>query len=337
MRLRVQSSMLMLSSLRFRNLGCLVTDKPFAPMLAADCNGDTSKLKYPLLASPKIDGIRCVIRGGKALTRSLKPVPNDFIRNALSKPEFNGFDGELVWADDPTNFQATSSAVMKKTGEPNVWFWVFDLFEIGSYDFWTRLPTARLRVNSMKGAAQIDVVEHVQIDNEEALLAFEAECLAEGYEGVMLRDPNGKYKHGRSTLKEGGLVKLKRFEDAEAVIVGFEERMHNGNEAYKDELGRTKRSSAQEGKVGRGDLGAFVLESANIEALDASDAGEIPFDWTPVRFTCGSGLTDAQRIYFWARRDELLGKTVKYKFLRHGMKDAPRHPVFLGIRDERDL
>ena len=59
--------------------------------------------------------------------------------------------------------------------------------------------------------------------------------------------------------------------------------------------------------------------------------------WGEPVFTCGSGLTDAQRADFWARRDELLGQKVKYKHLPHGAKDAPRHPVFLGIRASEDM
>ncbi len=302
----------------------------FRPMLAADCDGDTSKIRYPVLASPKVDGIRCVIRGGKVLTRSLKPVPNDFIRGRLETISKSSLDGELVNFGDPTNFQATSSAVMRKSGEPCVAFLVFDCLDMGEdADFEERLSDAHALVKeldfSLDGdGIEVRVIEHEPIESEEQLLAYEARCLAKGYEGVMLRDPNGKYKHGRSTLKEGGLVKLKRFADAEAVIVGFEERMHNTNEAYKDELGRTKRSSAQAGKVGRGDLGAFVLSMDGVKT-------------TTVEFTCGSGLNDAQRVDFWARRDELLGKLVKFKYLSHGMKDAPRHPTFIGLRDVRDM
>jgi len=67
------------------------------------------------------------------------------------------------------------------------------------------------------------------INSAEELDAFEAACLRDGFEGVMLRSPSGRYKFGRSTLKENLLLKLKRFEDAEAQIIGFEELSHNAN------------------------------------------------------------------------------------------------------------
>lgn len=66
------------------------------PMLASDCDGAIEKLKYPVLVSPKIDGIRCLNVDGQALTRSLKPQPNRTIRALASNPAFVGLDGELV-------------------------------------------------------------------------------------------------------------------------------------------------------------------------------------------------------------------------------------------------
>jgi DNA ligase-1 len=158
------------------------------------------------------------------------------------------------------------------------------------------------------------------ITSLEALLQYEEECLELGYEGLILRDPRAPYKMGRSTVKEGYLLKLKRFMDAEATIVDCFEREHNGNEAKTDELGRTKRSSHKSGKTGRGDLGGFVLRTSE-----------------GVQFSCGTGFSDAERAEYWANRDQVVGRIAKYKYFPVGVKDAPRHPVFLGWRDERDM
>jgi DNA ligase-1 len=51
----------------------------------------------------------------------------------------------------------------------------------------------------------------------------------------------------------------------------------------------------------------------------------------------GSGLNDELRDAIWDNRDEYIGKIVKYKFFQHGVKELPRHPVFLGFRHEDDL
>ena len=114
--------------------------------------------------------------------------------------------------------------------------------------------------------------------------------------------------------------KLKQFVDAEFKIVGFEERMHNGNEATVSETGRTKRSTAKAGKTGRGDLGALVLET---------EAGH--------QFGCGTGFTDAQRAEFWRIKDELIGQFAKVKYHETGTKDVPLLPVFIHIRPEEDM
>lgn len=95
--------------------------------------------------------------------------------------------------------------------------------------------------------------------------------------------------------------------------------MHNGNEATVNELGRTKRSSHKENKTGRGDLGALVLRH--------------PDGFT---FNVGTGFTDDDRALVWKDRDTFVGKLAKVKYFAIGMKDAPRHPVFLGWRDGSD-
>jgi DNA ligase-1 len=153
------------------------------------------------------------------------------------------------------------------------------------------------------------------------MLAYEAAKVEEGYEGIILRSPNAPYKFGRSTVREGYLLKVKRFEDSEAEIIGFDEEMFNGNEAQTNELGRTKRSTAAQGLVGKQTLGAFRVRDCV----------------SGVEFSIGTGLTAAERQQFWDRQDDFRGKILKYKFFAVGVKVAPRHPVFLGMRDARDM
>lgn len=173
-------------------------------------------------------------------------------------------------------------------------------------------------------------VPQIVVEDQVGMDAFEADCLAIGYEGIMLRAPDGGYKQGRCGKKQPWLVKVKRFEDAEAVVVGVVERMHNDNEATTNELGRTKRSTHQENKRPAGDLGALVCKTPE-----------------GIQFQIGTGFTAEQRVELWSeylldhhtfKTDGLVGRTVKYKhFANAGVKDAPRFPVFLCWRDERDL
>ena len=147
--------------------------------------------------------------------------------------------------------------------------------------------------------------------------------LSEGHEGVMLRSPSSPYKCGRSTLKESYLIKVKPFEDSEAEIVGFEEKMSNRNEATLDELGYKKRSHAQSGLVPVNTLGALIVKDI----------------YTGVTFKIGTGkgLDDTLRKHIWDHRETMLGKIIKYRYQRVGAKDLPRVPSFQGFRHPLDM
>jgi DNA ligase-1 len=57
-----------------------------------------------------------------------------------------------------------------------------------------------------------------------------------------------------------------------------------------------------------------------------------------IEFGVGGGYTAQERKEFWEKKDEMIGKTIKYKFFSVGMKDGcPRFPTFLGMRHENDM
>lgn len=287
------------------------------PMLAAATDG--KNLTYPLLLSPKLDGIRCLIIDGVAVSRSLKPIPNKHVQKLFGRPELNGLDGELIVgpAGGHDVFQRTSSGVMSIDGEPEVNFWIFDDFtESGA--FHRRLHTAHRRIKKQKFCE--DVPHHI-ITTEQDLLSMEEDYLELGYEGVMLRHPDGQYKHGRSTAKEAWLLKLKRFTDSEAKVIGFTELRTNTNEAKKNALGHLERSSKKDGMKNAQTLGSLVVKDIK----------------SGVEFEIGTGFTQAQRQELWDNGDNLIGRLVKYKSQPVGVKEKPRFPVFLGFRDARDL
>lgn len=291
----------------------------FKPMLAGKAPKDLTLLTYPVLASPKLDGIRCIIIDGEARSRSMKLIPNESVRLALTGIP-DGVDGELMVEG---GFSACSSAFMSRSREVvDFWFFAFDAAEV-SADFENRLLWLT-RWSEDKGHNNLRVVEHVLISNADDLSTYEAMCLEDGFEGVMVRDPQGAYKHGRSTTREGGLLKIKRFHDEEMEVTGFEERMHNDNEATEDAFGRTKRSTAASGKRPAGDMGVMVGVTTDGAIVEL-----------------GTGFTAEERIVMWNMRDQLIGKLVKFKHLpAPGGRPAgtrPRHPVYLGFRDTADL
>ena len=65
----------------------------FKPLLAA--NIDLTKLEFPLLASYKLDGIRCLLLDD-VVSRTNKTIPNDYIRSKLLPYLELKLDGELI-------------------------------------------------------------------------------------------------------------------------------------------------------------------------------------------------------------------------------------------------
>ena len=280
---------------------------------------DTTKLVFPVYASPKLDGIRVIIKDNQVLSRNGKLIPNVFIQSLLKS--YHGLDGELI-VDHPTHpnvFQLTTSGVMSIEGTPNVHLYVFDCwYAEGGID--VRYNEV-LKIIQNSSIANIEVVPQIIINSLEELYKFEEDCLAEGYEGVMLRYPNAPYKNGRSTVKEGALLKLKRFSDSEAHILGMEPLLRNHNEPTKNALGHTERSSHIYNKVADDLLGALNVKDIH----------------TGVEFSIGSGFTEEQRRDIWNRQEELKGSIVKYKYFEVGVKDKPRFPIFCGLRHFNDI
>lgn len=281
------------------------------PMLAATIKSDTDLtiLPYPLIASPKLDGIRCLIHPEFGpVSRKFKPIPNTFIREFLNQPKFHGLDGELIVG---STFNETTSAVMSSHGEPDFTYWVFDHF-IHQHQPYS------IRCAHLIQHDRVKILESKIVIIPTEVLLYEMTCLGNGYEGIMLRSPSAPYKFNRSTFKEAGLLKLKRFTDAEGEVVGVEELERNNNDAKFNNLGYTERSTHQANKEGANMLGALILKSPLFD----------------LEFKVGTGFTEYDRITFWSKRDTLIGKTAKFKYQDIGVKDRPRFPVFLGWRED---
>lgn len=294
-------------------------------MLAAAAKPE--KIQYPVSVQEKLDGIRCSIVEGRALTRSLKEIPNREIFNYLSQPEFEGLDGEIVVGDVKASdaYRTTVSFVMAadKVGE----LWVFHVFDKWDETEWytQRAYQAGWVVRNFGDGEKILCLPSYFVENEAELVDIETNFVGDGAEGIIIRDPHGLYKFGRGSVTKGDLLKLKRFEDSEAEVIGVVEEFHNANEATTNALGRTERSSHKANKVGKGTLGALIVKDIK----------------TGVEFQVGTGFDAQQRAELWHKHlnadmyegGPLIGLIIKYKFFSVGVKDKPRHPVFLGFRN----
>jgi DNA ligase-1 len=289
------------------------------PMLATAMS-DYREIRYPLLASAKLDGIRCLIHPALGpVTRKFKPVPNRHIRDMLNSVNAVGFDGELVSLNpDGTvrTFNECQSDIMSEDKLVDFKFLVFDDFTHPTVGFRYRYMQAQGRCRALPD--EFEVVIHSEVGTPEALYRLHLSHMNQGYEGTMTRDPHAPYKNGRSTLRQEWLLKLKDFKDAEGEIIGFEERMSNRNTLERDEVGHAKRSSAKAGLVPADTLGSLVLHT----------------DWGTL--SVGTGFDDALRAKVWRDRDNYLGRLVTFTYQPSGMQDKPRFPVFKGFRDRRD-
>lgn len=286
------------------------------PLLAVDA-GDLTKLRYPLLASYKMDGIRALITAEGPRTRSLKPVPNHHIYAMLDTLP-RGLDGEIgVMVDGRLNFRATTSAVMRQSGDPEFRFFVFDKFDApGGYD--QRLERVQRLMPTLPPWVELLVQSEVNsvLEVEERF----AKALDHGYEGLILRRSDAPYKHGRSTLNEHILLKVKPWTDAEAKVIEVLPEFENTNEKQTNELGRTKRSTAKAGLVQKQQMGKLVVQSK---------------EW-PRSFEIGTGFDHATKKQIWQDRENIVGQLAKFSYVTVGGYDVPRHCVFLGFRDARD-
>jgi DNA ligase-1 len=282
-------------------------------MLAGKCT-DITKLVYPLLATPKMDGIRCLMINGKAVSRKFKLIPNKHIRATLEMTcNSMQLDGEIMI--EGRSFNDLSGDVRREDGRPDFYYAVFDFVTTLSEPYEQRM---RNLAKLVLPACCRKILPQL-IGTVEALQDYEQEQIALGYEGVMVRSPNSPYKCGRSTENEGYLLKIKRFCDDEAVIVGYEEEMENRNAATRDAFGRTERSSHKHNLVGKGTLGKLTCKIGEIE------------------FGIGTGFDAATRIKLWKERHQLIGKTVTFKHQPSGADEKPRFPVFLHFRDNYDM
>jgi DNA ligase-1 len=299
-------------------------------MLAAKFNDEScielelEKLNYPLLGSPKIDGIRWMKPADSPMmSRSWKPLPKKDMQDYVTD-DFAFLDGEAIVGTDPSAtglFNKSQSAIMTASDTQYFSLWVFDSWIDHLAPFSTRTMIAANVVASLrsKGLDRVFYLEHKELNSPAEVLAYEEAAIENGYEGIMLRSPNATYKFGRSTLKEQGLIKVKRFADAEAKVIGFEALERNTNEQVRDAFGLAKRSSHRSGKVQDNLLGRLLVRSER---------------WGD--FAIGSGFDVDTRVKIWEDQASYLGKTVTFKYQEHGTLEKPRMPIFKGFRPEVD-
>ncbi|MBB5186948.1 DNA ligase-1 [Zhongshania antarctica] len=191
----------------------LLAQTPLKPalMLAKPYRSDIELRHYWI--SEKLDGVRAYWDGTQLLSRQ---------GNRFSTPDWftQGFpkqalDGELWMGRN--RFAEVSGAVRRHIPDPSQWqkirFMVFDSpNEAGDFDH--RLQGLRVLFSKLK-TPSIALIEQYKIDDEAALMKALDHVIVNGGEGLMLHLGSAPYRGIRSD----DLLKLKRFSDAEAVVI----------------------------------------------------------------------------------------------------------------------
>lgn len=299
------------------------------PMLASDW--DETKVRFPIGMQPKIDGVRGVNFGNGLTGRSLKFHKNIYTTQFFSQSGYVGFDGELAAESEthPALCRLTSSAIGTIKGSPFVLWHAFDYITQATINlpYHQRYEAAKNRISFLNAHfielwARIKLVPMVIVNNIDELEAQDAKWLGKGYEGSILRDLNGVNKQGRSTVNEGGLLRIKRFSEEEAVVNRIIEGQRNANEATIGLLGQTERSSHQENMIPNGMVGA-------LECTDVKTGKEI--------IVSAGCMAHEERLKYFAHPELILRKQIKYKTFLKGVKDKPRFPTFQSIKLESDI
>lgn len=288
---------------------------------------DLYNLRYPLIGLIKLDGVRVILHKDLGpVTQTLKPIKNRYLSYDLNQamiefPCLVGCECELIVAGgqlaDAVALVSTHEGVTDKAT-----LMIFDRY--GPEGFNTRMGTImRLPLPEQVGDSieAISLAKALWFYDGDEVAHFYKGVLHQKHEGVILREPEGLYKHGRSTIKEQGMMKLKPIYDAEAEIIQLVEGRHNANKATTNKLGYTERSTCKKNMVPNGMLGAFEVIGING-----------PFEGLEFKVPAGK-LTHDLRRAIWLTPNIHEGKILTFTYKAVGSQGRPHQPVFERFRD----
>lgn len=307
--------------------------KSFKPMLAPNDKVDLSNVNYPILASTKLDGIRCIFKNGHMLSRSLKEIANKQLQEKYqylkdyTKTRNVVLDGELygqgMTFQQITHFVMTEDLGDEESLPKELMFYCFDYLCMDSSLCYDMVFVDRYRCLKDLGHVlgdKVFIVKQKLMNNKNEVEEYFGEVVKDGFEGLILKSTLGKYKFGRATLKSGDMYKVKPFITIDGQIIDVEERFENTAESFTNELGRTQRHNFKEDKKHTGIAATFVVKYKGQEQK-----------------VCLTG-TEEFRTEIWTNRKKYIGKFCEYKAMEVGQKEGGllRHPTFIRMRIDKE-
>ncbi len=253
----------------------------FECMLAHDGANHEKKITGKKLLEPKLDGVRVLTlvdmhsRTVTQYTRNGKVLENfSHITKAIEENiDLIGrsviLDGEMV----STSFQALMKQVHRKdnVNADDAILMLFDIIPLSEFQKGKSVLGQRRRSNLLKGMKEIfdkighiEIIPQTEIDlnsfvGELQFKEFNKKAINDGFEGIMIKDPDAIYECKRST----SWLKQKPFIEVSLTVIETEEG-----------------TGRNEGK-----MGALVCEGVE--------------DGKTIKVNVGSGFTDRDRDDFW--------------------------------------
>jgi DNA ligase-1 len=322
--------------------------KTFKPQKAPNEETNLDEIKYPLLASYKLDGLRDIYKQGQMLTCSLKKFPNKQVNEkfeAIRKySEENNLilDGELYAHRIPfqmivscamTHDYYTKSSIKKweklcKEYSLNIKreevleklsFNCFDCIIKEDFNLKFRYRLGNVEYYATKQSL-ISPVKHVLVNSKEEVEKLFEQALEEGYEGLVLRNLESGYKFGRGTIKEGIIYKVKPFVTLDAKIIGVVQATEVDENAEKkiNELGYSVTSKKQGDRI----------------LVERACAVWVKYNESDLKVNLA--MTNEQKEEVWKNKESYIGKWIEYKGMLVGSKTVPRHPEFIRWREDKE-
>ena len=267
----------------------------FSCMLAHDGANHEKKIKGVKLLEPKLDGVRCLTvvnyenRTVTQFTRNGKELENfSHITDSLSGIiDILGrsyvLDGEVV----SHSFQDLMKQVHRKSDvqAQDARLMLFDIIPLTEFRAGQSVLGQRRRTNLLRSFEKafaktgcVEVIPQTEVDldglvGELQFKEFNKTAIQQGFEGIMIKDPNGKYECKRST----NWLKMKPFIEVSLEVTQLEEG-----------TGRNM-----------GKLGALVCSGQD--------------DGKRITVNVGSGFSDDDRDRFWSDGDAVIGQIVEVR------------------------
>ena len=256
-------------------------------------------------------------RNGKELT-NFRHIQDQIAKSINKNPITSALvlDGEVV----STNFQELMRQIHRKISSQNkdATLFLFDILSFENFKFGVEKLSYTKRNENLNNwyKRNFEFLHNVKLINRKLVdldtnegkkiyKNFNNKSITEGYEGIMIKDPESFYECKRSST----WLKLKPIIEISLQVINYEEGS-----------GRNK-----------GKLGALIAEG--------EDDGKF------FKLNIGSGFTDQQRESFWKNKEQLIGKIVEVKAESISKSQDgdfwslrfPRFKCFRGFNDKEKL